>query len=104
MKHIGLRGNKNASQISDSVRGAESTELSRVRVNNEVAFCKVYNLKMKEEVEKILLKHRISYYGRNRNFSSGCLIQRQKRKLYLLSAYMIRPSNRQRNWWPICRM
>ena len=62
MKHIGLRGNKNASQISDSVRGAESTELSRVRVNNEVAFCKVYNLKMKEEVEKILLKHRISYY------------------------------------------
>ncbi len=62
VKHIGLRGNKNASQISDSVRGAESTELSRVRVNNEVAFCKVYNLKMKEEVEKILLKHRISYY------------------------------------------
>ena len=61
-KYTVTRTNRNANQISDSVRGAESTELSRVRVNNEVAFCKVYNLKMKEEVEKRLLKNRISYY------------------------------------------
>ncbi len=62
VKHLGTRGNRNANQFSDSVRGPESNELSRVRVDNEVEFCKVYNLKAKEEVEKILLKHRISYY------------------------------------------
>jgi len=55
-------GSKLSNQISDSVRGADSTELTSVRVNNEVAFCKVYSLKQKEEVEKLLLKNRISYY------------------------------------------
>jgi len=57
-----MRGSRNSSQISGSVRGAESTELTRVRVNNEVAFCKVYNLKLKEDIEKLLLKNRISYF------------------------------------------
>ena len=59
----GIRSSHRLSnQISDSVRGADSTELTSVRVNNEVAFCKVYNLKQKEEIEKRLLKNRISYY------------------------------------------
>lgn len=59
----GIRsGNRLSNQISDSVRGADSTELTSVRVNNEVAFCKVYNLKQKEEIERRLLKNRISYY------------------------------------------
>lgn len=46
------------------MRGAEPTALTTVKVNNEVAFCKVYSLKEKEEIEKILLKNRISYYVR----------------------------------------
>ena len=31
-------------------------------VNNEVAFCKVYDMATKEKVERILLKNRISYF------------------------------------------
>lgn len=61
-KYTGMRGSRNSNQISNSVRGAESTELTSVRVNNEVAFCKVYNLKQKEEIEKLLLQNRISYF------------------------------------------
>lgn len=30
-------------------------------VNNEVDFCRVYDMAMKEKIEKILLKNRISY-------------------------------------------
>lgn len=30
-------------------------------VNNEVDFCKVYDMETKEKIEKILLKNRISY-------------------------------------------
>lgn len=61
-KYAGARGGRGSNQVSSSIRGAESTELTSVKVNNEVAFCKVYNLKQKEEIEKLLLKNRISYF------------------------------------------
>ena len=56
------RAGRNGDQIANSVRGADSSELTSVKVNNEVAFCKVSNLKQKEEVERLLLKNRISYF------------------------------------------
>ena len=59
----GVRKNgRNGDQIANSVRGADSSELTSVKVNNEVAFCRVGNLKQKEEVERLLLKNRISYF------------------------------------------
>lgn len=58
----GMRGSRNTNQIANSVRGVDSSELTSVKVNNEVAFCKVYNVKQKEEIERLLLKNRISYY------------------------------------------
>ncbi|WWR16550.1 hypothetical protein V1224_03600 [Lachnospiraceae bacterium JLR.KK008] len=61
-KYTGARSGRSSGQVSSSIRGAESTELTSVKVNNEVAFCKVYNLKQKEEIEKLLLKNRISYF------------------------------------------
>ncbi|MBO5094714.1 MAG: hypothetical protein J6C33_10215 [Lachnospiraceae bacterium] len=61
-KRSGIFGNRNTSQVSDSTRGADSSELTGVKVNNEVAFCKVYNVKRKEEIERLLLKNRISYF------------------------------------------
>ena len=46
----GVRKNgRNGDQIANSVRGADSSELTSVKVNNEVAFCRVGNLKQKEE-------------------------------------------------------
>lgn len=62
-KLTGVRKNgRNGDQISNSVRGADSSELTSVKVNNEVAFCRVTTLQQKEEVEKRLLQHRISYF------------------------------------------
>lgn len=61
-KRPGLFGNRNTNQISDSTRGADPSELTTVKVNNEVEFCKVYNVKRKEEIERLLLKNRISYF------------------------------------------
>lgn len=61
-KFSGMKRNRNTNQISDSTRGADSSELTSVKVNNEVAFCKVYSLKRKEEIERLLLKNRISYF------------------------------------------
>ncbi len=57
----GYRGRKD-NQIVNSFRGVDSSELTSVKVNNEVPFCKIYNLKQKEAVEKILLKNRVSYF------------------------------------------
>ncbi len=39
----------------------EGNVLTARPVNNEVDFCKVYDLETKEKIEKILLKNRISY-------------------------------------------
>lgn len=36
-------------------------KLSSKSVDNEVDFCKVYDMETKEKIEKILLKNRISY-------------------------------------------
>ncbi len=62
LKTGGSRGGRGLNQITNSTRGAESTELTSVKVNNEVAFCKVYNIKQKEAIERLLLQNRISYY------------------------------------------
>ncbi len=62
-KLTGVRkGGRGGEQITNSVRGADSSELTSVKVNNEVAFCRVSNLKQKEEVERLLLQNRISYF------------------------------------------
>ena len=62
-KNSGARGGRRGvDQISNSVRGADPSELTLVRVNNEIPFCKVDQLKQKEEIERLLLKNRISYY------------------------------------------
>lgn len=58
----GRKGGRGSDQIAHSVRGADSSELTSVKVNNEVAFCRVGSLKQKEEVERLLLKNRISYF------------------------------------------
>lgn len=57
----GRKGGR-SDQIAHSVRGADSSELTSVKVNNEVAFCRVGSLKQKEEVERLLLQNRISYF------------------------------------------
>ena len=58
----GHKNGRNGDQIANSVRGADSSELTSVKVNNEIAFCRVGNLAQKEEVERRLLKNRISYF------------------------------------------
>jgi len=61
-KISGLKRGKRQEQIAHSVRGADSSELTSVKVNNEVPFCRVCTLKQKEEVERRLLQNRISYF------------------------------------------
>ena len=39
----------------------EKRSMTSRRVNNEVDFCKVYDMGTKEKIEKILLANRISY-------------------------------------------
>lgn len=38
------------------------TIYTRLKVNNEVELCEIYDFDVKEQIEKILLKKRISYY------------------------------------------
>lgn len=38
------------------------TVYTRVKVNNEVEFCEIYDLDTKAQIEKVLLHNRISYY------------------------------------------
>lgn len=42
----------------------EQPAYTRVRINNEIEFCEVKNLEVKERVEKALLKERVSYFVR----------------------------------------
>ena len=44
------------------MRGVEPTVYSSMRVNNEVEFCKVYSLKQKEDLARLFLQNRISYF------------------------------------------
>ena len=70
----GIRSSHRLSnQISDSVRGADSTELTSVRVNNEVAFCKVYNLKQKEETAISYLLTGLESAGQSESGKEECL-------------------------------
>lgn len=42
----------------------ESTIFMKLKVNNEIALCEVWDLECKEKIEKILLKNCISYFVR----------------------------------------
>ena len=42
----------------------EQPAYTKVKVNNEIEFCEVKNMEMKDKVEKALLKERISYFIR----------------------------------------
>jgi len=57
----------------------EKNAITSQPVNNEVDFCKVYDMETKEKVEKILLANRISYCCR---FEDRNILQR----LMLLSS------------------
>ena len=37
------------------------TAYQKEKVNNEVEWCQVYDLELKEKIEKVLLKNRVSY-------------------------------------------
>lgn len=49
-------------EVTGVPRGAGANELSLIAMNNEVPFCRVTSLKAKENVERVLLNNRISYY------------------------------------------
>lgn len=49
-------------EVTGSSRGPGANELTSITLNNEVPFCKVYSLKHKEAVERLLLQERISYF------------------------------------------
>lgn len=49
-------------EVTGSSRGPGANELTSIAMNNEVPFCKVYSLKQKEAVERLLLNNRISYF------------------------------------------
>lgn len=42
----------------------EQPAYTKVKVNNEIEFCEVKNMEMKDKVEKALLKERVSYFIR----------------------------------------
>ena len=42
----------------------EQPAYTKVKVNNEIEFCEVKNMEMKDKVEKVLLKERVSYFIR----------------------------------------
>ena len=42
----------------------EQPAYTKVKVNNEIEFCEVKNMEMKDKVEKALLKERLSYFIR----------------------------------------
>lgn len=42
----------------------EQPAYTKVKVNNEIEFCEVKNMEMKDKVEKALLKQRVSYFIR----------------------------------------
>lgn len=49
------------------------TAYQKEKINNEVEWCQVYDLKLKEKIEKALLKNRVSYcilFEKPRLFSS----------------------------------
>ncbi len=49
------------------------TAYQKEKVNNEVEWCQVYDLQLKEKIEKALLRHRVSYcilFEKPRLFSS----------------------------------
>ena len=52
--------------IKDKISQEEITEskYSKLKVNNEIELCKVNDATVKEQVEKALLRERISYYIR----------------------------------------
>ena len=38
------------------------SEYTKVKVNNEIEFCETGDLEVKQQIERVLLKNRISYY------------------------------------------
>ncbi len=49
------------------------TAFQKEKVNNEVEWCQVYDLELKDKIEKVLLKNRVSYcilWEKPRLFSS----------------------------------
>ena len=38
------------------------TAYQKVKVNNELEWCQVKDMATKEKIEKVLLKHRVSYF------------------------------------------
>lgn len=42
----------------------EQPAYTKVKVNNEIEFCEVKNMEMKDKVEKALLRERVSYFIR----------------------------------------
>lgn len=46
------------------MRGPGPSEMTKVKVDNQVAFCRVTSQKQKEEIERRLLQSRISYFAR----------------------------------------
>lgn len=42
----------------------EQPAYTKVKVNNEIEFCEVKNMEMKDKVEKALLEERVSYFIR----------------------------------------
>ncbi|MGN1147574.1 MAG: hypothetical protein ACI4TB_04075 [Lachnospiraceae bacterium] len=57
-------------------------EYTRLKVNNEIELCETADMEMKQQIERILLRNRISYYikwykqglfRRNRNICIFCV-------------------------------
>lgn len=67
-------------------------------VNNEVDFCKVYDMGTKEQIERILLANRISYSCRfeKRDFFQNCL--ESGKRLFAPSGFTEEEVPRARGW------
>ena len=64
-------------------------------VNNEVDFCKVYDMGTKEQIERILLANRISYSCRF-DFFQNCL--ESGKRLFAPSGFTMRKCRVPRGW------
>lgn len=67
-------------------------------VNNEVDFCKVYDMGTKEQIERILLANRISYSCRfeKQGFFQNC--SESGKRLFAPSGFTMRKCRVPRGW------